>query len=148
MGTNYYAIPKATDELKKKIIEKVTAGELGLAKQLIPDHVHIGKSSAGWQFCFNHNNWEYFGKSLESLDAFIKAAQIEDEYGTPIDYDKFWAMVNSKKDGLDGKEYYTNWEKYNIDFDGKPYPRPSYVPANYGQETHFGLYFSDSTEFS
>lgn len=149
MGTNYYAIPKATDELKKKIIEKIDANELQEAKLLIPDSIHIGKQSGGWQFCFNHNDWQYFGKSLAELEVFLLTCNIEDEYGKSITSDEFWQMVNANKEKLDNKEYYTNWEKYNKDFvTGKPMPRPNYIPRNYGQETHFGLFFADVTEFS
>lgn len=149
MGTNYYAIPKVSPEEKEKILKAIYADQMLEAKRMIPERIHIGKSSSGWQFLFNHNNWEYFQKSLESLEKFLDGADIEDEYRTPITTKEFWEMVNSKKDGIDGKEYYTNWDKYNKDpFSDKIRPKPSYIRKDYDEEIHFGLRFSISTEFS
>lgn len=148
MGCNYYATPKLTKELKNKIKEQIDTDQIGRARKLIPERVHVGKSSAGWQFLFNHNNWEYFDKSLESLEAFLMACDIEDEYGEPISYKDFWDMVDAKKHLIDGKEYYVNWDEHNKDYKtGKPYPRPSYIPNDYGEEIHFGLRFSTYTDF-
>ena len=79
MGCNYYAIQKATDDLKKKIIDAVNSNDFVLAKKMIPETIHIGKNSGGWKFCFNHNNWEYFEKSKESLEVFLLACEIYDE---------------------------------------------------------------------
>jgi hypothetical protein len=149
MGTNYYAIPKVSDELKKKIIDKINLNQLQEAKMLIPSSVHIGKASMGWQFCFNHNNWEHFNKSLESIEEFLNSSKIEDEYGKPVSVEDFWKMVNDSKHLLDNKKYYERWDEYNINFvTNNPLKKPSYIPANFGQEIHFGLFFSDSVEFS
>ena len=99
MGTNYYAIPKATEELRKRIISAVERGDFINAKIMIPDKIHIGKSSGGWQFCFNHNDWEYFEKNRESIEVFLLSCEIFDEYDMCISNYDFWQMVEAKKQG-------------------------------------------------
>jgi len=121
MGTNYYAIPKATDDLKGKIIDKVNEGDFDYARKLMPDEVHIGKSSAGWQFMFNHNNWKYFKSTRDHLELFLKICNIKDEYDRAISYDDFWEMVEMKKDAKADHQYCS---------------------------VYFGLQFSNSTDFS
>lgn len=121
MGTNYYAIPKATDEIKKMICDKVNEGDFVSARKLMPDKVHIGKSSSGWRFLFNHNNWEYFKKDLLDLELFLGICTIKDEYGRELTDYEFWRMVKSIE---------------NLS-----------TELNYGT-VYFGLNFSDSTDFS
>jgi hypothetical protein len=105
MGTNYYAIPKATDDLKGKIIEKVNEGNFESAKDLMPEKIHIGKSSVGWQFMFNHNDWEYFNQSRDYLELFLEGCIITNEYSEEISYDAFWEMVEMKKDAKFDHQY-------------------------------------------
>lgn len=97
MGTNYYAIPKATEESKRKIIDAATKEDWGSVKSLIPESIHIGKSSAGWAFIFNHNNWKYFEKSEKSLADFLDGCLIYDEYNMSISASDFWRMVYNKR---------------------------------------------------
>lgn len=97
MSTNYYAIPKATDELKEQIINLVKEGDFITARKLMPDEIHIGKSSAGWQFCFDHNNWKYFNHNKASLEVFLLSCDITDEYGRDVSNKDFWELVESKK---------------------------------------------------
>lgn len=111
MGCNYYAIPKATNELKDKIISAVQLGEMRIAKDLIPDEIHIGKSSFGWKFLFNHNDWQYFEQSEESLKSFLSNCDIHDEYHRPIAYDDFWKMVDSKQE-----QSHTSYGTMQFDF--------------------------------
>ena len=87
MGQNYYAIPKLNSRLKKKILEAVNSDDFMLAKKLIPEEIHIGKSSVGWKFLFNHNNWLYFSKSIESLKSFLLSSDIINQYGESITND-------------------------------------------------------------
>lgn len=126
MGCNYYAIPKATDDLKKKIINAVKSNDFLLAKKMIPETIHIGKSSGGWKFCFNHNNWEHFDKSKESLEQFLLACDIHDEYDAPIPNNIFWELVKNKEN-----------DKGHLFFNGQ-------VCGT----MEFGLNFSNSTHFS
>ncbi len=125
MGCNYYAIKRATDDLKKEIIDAVNSNDFVLAKELMPEKIHVGKSSHGWKFCFNHNNWEYFEKSRESLEEFLLACDIYDEDGSKVSSDEFWEMVESKEFGKG--HLFCNGRRCGT--------------------MEFGLNFSDSTEF-
>ena len=148
MGTNYYAIRKVDNDLQEKIISKVKERNYEEAKNLMPIEIHIGKSSAGFKFLFNHSNWKYFEKTIESLQSFLKTCYLKDEYGTSMTYEEFWSFVKLKENDIDGKEYYTNWDKYNIDYKtGKPLPKTDRPPQSFYEEYHFGLRFSDSIEF-
>lgn len=154
MGTNYYAIPKFDEEkIKSKIIYNVESDNLDDAIDLINElktnkqGIHIGKSSMGWKFCFDHQNWKYFKKDKQSIIDFINSCELHDEYHCEISPEEFWKLVESKQTGIDNKEYYTNWQKHNIGLDGKAV-EPSYVPADYGQLYVEDLNFCTSTNFS
>lgn len=153
MGTNYYAIPQFTREDKQELLEQINKQNWDKARELIPKDIHIGKSSCGWEFCFNHNNWQYFDKTLESFKEFLRKHTIRDEYNRDVSYDEFWEVVHNRGDNpINGKEYYTNWKKYNIDLNGNPRPFDSWmlenaIRENYHEEYHFGYRFSTSTEF-
>jgi hypothetical protein len=77
--------------------------------------IHIGKSSVGWKFCFNHNDWEYF-KTVSEMKEFIKSRLIVDEYGTRVSFEDFWKKVTSKQSDkhshynhiIDGYEFSTS----------------------------------------
>lgn len=142
MGTNYYGRIIPTEEKKEEMINAIRDGRYLDAISLLPYQVHIGKSSAGWQFCFNHNNWEYFGKSVESLKEFLSSCLIYDEYGESISFDDFWQFVESKKDGLDHKKYMDKWDEIHPN-QSKPYY------ANEELDFHIdGIKFSTHTQFS
>jgi len=97
MSTNYYAIQNPTEELKTKIKNAVDADDFELVKELIPKKIHIGLSAAGWKFLFNHNEWEFFEKTLDSLQNFLKQCQIVNEYGNEKTFEEFWNLVESKQ---------------------------------------------------
>ena len=146
MSTNFYAIFKVDDEVKQQIKDKIDANDFKGAQELFPiTEVHLGKRSCGWKFLFNHNDWKYY-KDLKSLKKFIKEHEIKDEYGKTITPEEFWQDVKDFESGIDGKEYYTNWQKHNKGLDGvaRPY---TWIPDNYGNEYHFGLRFSTCTDF-
>lgn len=106
MGTNYYAVKSVDkEELKSKICSYIDneksflniAEELG---DLINNNikiVHIGKSSYGWKFIFNHNNEKYYKRNRDSIDQFIRENKLFDEYGKELDADEFWKLVDSKQ---------------------------------------------------
>lgn len=120
MGTNYYAMRIPTEKVKEEMRDAIEKEEWGRLISLIPTKIHIGKSSMGWVFHFNHNNWEYYSNTKDSLDKFLRACAIEDEYYRTITVDDFWSMVKVK-------------EKHSH--------------SEYS-EIHDGLEFSTSTEFS
>ncbi len=85
MGTNYY--------LKKKKCECCNLRDDS-------ETIHIGKSSYGWSFSFHgipgnietEQDWKNMIRSREDME-------IVDEYGDSIEYDKFWDLVEHKRDG-------------------------------------------------
>jgi len=102
MGTNYYAIPKATDDLKIKIIEAVINNQMEQLKNLVPTKIHLGKSSYGWPFLFNHNNWEYY-ETINDLSEFIDGCEITNEYGDEMGAKQFKELIDQKQNTLDSK---------------------------------------------
>ncbi len=108
MGTNYYVTQKVTEnEAKyyKELAEKEQWDKLKIELQ-DTDQIHIGKSSFGWKFCFDHNDWKYFNEDKQEVIAFINSCNIVDEYGDEVSHEKFWKMVDDKSDGLDMESYY------------------------------------------
>lgn len=96
MGTNYYAIPKLNDDQKLKVIEAVKNNQMQDLKNLIPDQIHLGKSSVGWRFLFNRNDWQYYENTKELFD-FIDKCEILDEYGQEISPKQFKELVEAKQ---------------------------------------------------
>jgi hypothetical protein len=147
MGTNYYAIPKVKmEEWQNKRSKSLK--EAGSMKGLIPlikayyddkkpQRIHVGKSSCGWKFLFNHNDWKYFEKTQESLKEFLSGCHLIDEYEREIGHDEFWEKVRQKENDWDDKAYYEQ-EKYNVTLKGVLGIHDKY---------HDGLRFSTSTDF-
>ena len=101
MGTNYYGMKIPTEKDKEEIKKAIDKDNWGMADEMMPNRIHLGKASAGWQFCFDHNYWEYFEKDYNEIKDFINSCSIIDEYGINITCDEFWDKVESKKeDGL------------------------------------------------
>lgn len=121
MGTNYYAIPKADEETKAKIIEAIKNELWGEARSIMPESIHIGKSSMGWQFLFNHHDWQYFDKTQASIAKFLDNCVIYDSYNETITPNQFWVMVDRKREHRAETQY-------------------GFIED--------GLVFSDSTDFS
>jgi len=96
MGTNYYAIKKVNLQDRIKMLDAISKDEFGKLKELIPQEIHIGKSSMGWQFIFDHSDWKYFDKSKNSINEFLLKCTIMDEYGEEIALDSFWEMVDKR----------------------------------------------------
>jgi len=102
MGKNYYArkIPTATQKLT--MVTAIMNNKMGELERMIPSKVHIGKSSAGWQFLFDHNNDKYYNRDKQSLKKYLAKCEIFDEYGRPITVKDFWQMVENKKNDRQG----------------------------------------------
>lgn len=169
MGTNYYvhqAIPVKKREHIKSLVNMrdLYSGALYEAiKEFQP--VHIGKSSCGWKFLFNHNDCKFYDKTQTSIDAFLRKSvseggQFVDEYGDEQDIDKFWDMVRRKQDGFDLKSYYDyecqRWKEYQKNPDAfkdeffKPHRPDSYTLIDHVEsfsDDAWHLRFSDAVEF-
>lgn len=79
MGTNFYA---KTNRCK-------TCGHK-------PEDIHLGKSSAGWQFTFQYNRGKYY-KNVGEMKEWLKGKVIRNEYGQRISRLAFWRMVKDKQ---------------------------------------------------
>ena len=77
------------DKLKSKTIKCKECGHK-------PDGIHLGKSSAEWQFCFQHNGRKYY-KNVKEMKEWLKDKQIENEYGEIITSKDFWKMIEEEQ---------------------------------------------------
>lgn len=167
MGTNYYVRkgirPSKIKELKKLVNpEDIYNGNLQEALGEFHE-IHIGKSSLGWQFCFDHNNGEYYDRTRKSINNFIQheldnGGSFVDEYGKPVTLEEFWKLVDSKKGGFTQETAYRHnleeWKNYMPhpafyeDRYFKPMP-PTDYSKNYPETiTDEGLRFASYTDFS
>lgn len=149
MGTNYYVHIKLSESEKERLKRLIDEDNISELKYSLPEYeIHIGKSSGGWQFLFNHNNNEYYERTRESIDSFIRDEDhiFMDEYGDLMDPDEFWEKVDSKKDLWDHKAYNEAIKR------GEVHGVSEYHISIHDMRTHDfhenGLRFSDSTEFS
>ncbi len=125
MGCNFYAIPKVTEAKAERIKWLLFNGKLEIADRELPRRIHIGKSSFGWRFLFNHNDWQYYGKTKASIKRFTKRCVLIDEYNNPVTHKDFWELIDSKQ------------------------KQSSFLAENtIYYEMHDGFEFSTSTEFS
>lgn len=102
MGCNYYGWKIPTKEEKAELIELINNDEYVKASELFPQQIHIGKSSIGWMFNFNHNDWEYFDQEQGSLEDFLNSCKIMNEYGEFLTPLEFAEIVMNRQDGLLG----------------------------------------------
>ncbi len=153
MGTNYYAIQKVSKEQKKELHKLIDEELFVELIDPLPKQVHLGKSSSGWEFCWNHNGWKHY-KNKKELISFLKNSLIMDEYDKEISFKDFWRQTQKENrrrgDGsevINNKEYFTNWTKYHPDNRDSDYAREMVSKGNFHEEYHFGMRFSDTTEF-
>ena len=98
MGVNYYAIQKSPDSILKESgsTNTITTLEEWIEEQKSKEYIHIGKSSAGWKFTFNNNEWRYY-TTIDELKEWLKSHLIISEYGDVISFEDFWNKVESKQ---------------------------------------------------
>lgn len=99
MGTNYYLTSKVCPCCKR-------------AKP----PMHLGKSSAGWQFLFSGYRPEYEGDlNIQTKQAwvdYINSSEdhiIQNEYGDPISLEALLELVENKRDGRSSVD-----DRYNL----------------------------------
>lgn len=145
MGTNYYVRRRLTDDEKENLKHLLDEDKIDEVRDSLPEEVHIGKSSMGWRFLFNHNNWEYY-KTIEDLKEFISNNNFYNEYGSTVDPEEFWKDVYNRErnpEMLDAKTYEERWNEIHPG-ESKPF----YMLQDENIETeHFGLIFSTDTQF-
>lgn len=71
MGTNFYFIPKISDEAVNNILIKAKKLDKNRdysdvkdlyneVQDVLDTEIHLGKRSCGWQFLWNHNDLKYY----------------------------------------------------------------------------------------
>lgn len=105
MGTNFYFIPKMSEEdvqdillSAKKLAESKDYSDLEELKNKahkVVTEIHLGKRSAGWQFLWNHNDLKYYNPDLKSIQKFLKETEgtIKDDYGQVYTYKEFFEEI-------------------------------------------------------
>ena len=78
MGTNFYLRQKLSQEQRKEIDKALDDGDFTKVGELLPKDIHIGKRSGGWKFHWDHNYFQYYKPSKESLIEWLKSGQIVD----------------------------------------------------------------------
>lgn len=166
MGTNYYLRrhirPSKIQEIKDLVTEEnIYNNKLKESLEEFKE-IHIGKSSYGWQFLFNHNNRKYYQTNRDSINSFLEkeinnGGFLVDEYENSINLKDFWNLVDSKKGGFDSKSNYyyelnrwncykNNPDEFKNDIIKPSYPHADYL--NFPEILDDGLRFSFFTDFS
>ena len=100
MSTNYYVKRKPTLAEKDNISNLIESGLFKKASkelQQFPfEPIHLGKSSGGWRFLFNANEFRYY-HDLDSLFKFLQTVSIIDEYDQEWTYQELMELVDINK---------------------------------------------------
>lgn len=130
MGTNFYCKIPISKKNREKVIEQINdlkkevenesnninLQDIFLAYRenidtLLPEQIHIGKRSYGWQFLWNYHDGKYFDANLNSIKIFLEDKIIYDEYDRVYSLDAFlndaigYCLYNKDgelEDGMDG----------------------------------------------
>lgn len=147
MGTNYFKVlPLTQDEIGKldNLLEQVKSeimesGEISYEtkeqfEEFSKRKIHLGKSSKGWQFLWNHNNGKYYDPNLKSIEKFLnEPGEIINENGEKYTPQSFMEEIRHKlyntKDTHNAELYHTlkndgvSYEicPFDIEINGKKY---------------------------
>lgn len=101
MGTNYYVQKRLTEAQRadiQGIFDSFLNGDFRAGrnlKDIIDDvavEIHIGKSSRGWQFLWDHNDCKYYQPTMASIEKFVTeqcGGIVIDEYGDKFTWEEF-----------------------------------------------------------
>lgn len=134
MGTNFFCAEKISRRQRSKIksllmeyievVDKVNTAcdfhELyskynEMILDIIPERVHLGKRSHGWQFLWDYHDGRYFKANLESIKEYLKDKIIVDEYGEVFSLDQFlddeigYCLYNADGKLEDGMREYSRY---------------------------------------
>jgi hypothetical protein len=76
------------------------------------DQIHLGKSSIGWTFLLQANNFEYY-HSWQEMKEWLRDTVIENEYEERVEIENFIKLVEYKYKE-DGALNHQRNDKYNI----------------------------------
>lgn len=166
MGTNFYFIPKISDEAISNILIKAKKLDKNRdysdvkdlyneLQNVLDTEIHLGKRSCGWQFLWNHNDLKYYQPNLESIQKFLKETEgtIKDEYGDTFTYEQFFE--NEVKGCLYADDNHITIEMYDKAYNTMSYwheevlkvGNKEYKSTN-GEFIINDLRFATTTEFS
>ena len=101
MGTNYFVKKRLTEAQKadmQSVFNEFLDGNFWAGRKLkdaiaeIETEIHIGKSSMGWQFLWDHNNCKYYQPTMASITKFVTEqcdGIVIDEYGSKFTWEEF-----------------------------------------------------------
>ena len=168
MGNNYFKVPQlgeselnTLDNLFKICKEElISNGKLSYdtretLETTFDIRIHLGKSSHGWQFLWDHNHGLYYDLNLGSIMEFLKTpGRIIDEENNEYTPEEFLEHIQPKlhcHEGAHNMETYCaatpNDSHYyitphTINIRGK-----NYNVTKYSEFEVHGLRFADTTEF-
>lgn len=155
MGTNYYAVKKASE--RKEALNDMIArlqtleerSDLDREVEIIferfqqdREQVHLGKSSAGWRFVWNFHDGKYYSSKQELIDFVKSAGSIVNEYDEEQDPEEFLEWAFTKEGWTYNEEYVKHF------YDDKGKPRPFTASPEYYDIEIDGLRVSNCTNFS
>lgn len=168
MGTNFYFIPKISDEAVDNILIKAKKLDKNRnysdvkdlyneLQDVLDTEIHLGKRSCGWQFLWNHNDLKYYKPDLKSIKKFLEESEgiIYDEYGDSYTVEQFFNeeikdYLYKDSNHTDAKTYikeHPNEPYYNLDSKELHFKNHIYN-SDYGEFLINKLRFADVTEFS
>lgn len=168
MGMNYFAVLSPTEDYKTNLNdvldnikhELLHHGKLHWETQERLDNlnrtIHIGKSSVGWQFLWEHHNGKYYDVTLDSIKEFLSNCTIIDEEYRELTADEFFEEIGCK---LYKSDKYCNIElyhkkypeeyKYYVGHDNEIIVRgKTYKTNEYPEFENDGLRFAGNGDFS
>lgn len=169
MGTNYYKVlPMSVDELDEldDVLATIKSDILGYGEinwntqerleEISHRCIHLGKSSGGWQFLWEHHDGKYYDVTLESIKEFLaREGEIFDEYGNEFSAKEFIEEIECK---LYKSEKYCNAELFHKERPNEPYysctPKDVEIRGKVYKSDKFlefendGLRFSATGDFS
>lgn len=155
MGTNYYIVRKVDDESISRLNESLQEGKIYQSEEILDEIksdmiVHIGKSSYGWEFLFNYNDFKYYQPTRESLSEFIEKNKdnFYNEYNEKVDINEFWKLVDSKVGKMNNERYYQEPENRYLYYREESKENISKYNPKYSEFYNDGLRFSTCCEFS
>lgn len=117
MGTNFYVKVKLTSKQKDEIRHYLLEDRYDIIRALLDEakDIHIGKSSFGWKFLWDVNNFKYFGKSKKEMFDWLKDKDIIDEYDKHYTFDQFIKRIRITE-GYDLESHYKDNPDSYLDF--------------------------------
>lgn len=133
---NFYVKVKLTSKQKDEIRHYLLEDRYDIIRALLDEakDIHIGKSSYGWKFLWDINNFKYFGKSKKEMFDWLKDKDIIDEEDGYYTFEQFLNRIRIT-DGDDIESYHKNDLNSHQDFYNIPieFPTEGLAVNRYGE---------------